>query len=328
MVHADRRFNRCRNALPAFVAAVVVGLGGGVTARAQAPRAPAEVPEPALEQDERPQFAAPTSLDRIGRVLAPVMVNGQGPFRFVVDTGANRTAISARLARALGLEPDPSAQVEVHGVTGVSVVPAVTGTRIVIGDLTLEPRRLPVLQNAVFADADGILGIEGLQKSRLEVDFTNDEVVIRRSNGRRAPPGYLVVRARLAFGGLLVFKGRVGRVRADIILDTGAQHTIGNGALQYALLRSMPQQAYATASVTGATPGVIPGIALAAPAIAIGEAQLHDVIVTFADLHVFSLWNLRDRPALVIGMDALGTVERFVVDYRRREFQFLPRDVD
>jgi predicted aspartyl protease len=326
---ARRAASQCQTALRAILA-LMIGVGSGFTAQAQVLPTP-EPERPEAEDrglDEQPQFAAPTSLDRIGRVLAPVMVNGQGPFRFVVDTGANRTAISARLAAALGLVPDPLARVEVHGVTGMSVMPAVTGTRLVIGDITLEPRRLPVLENVIFADADGILGVEGLQSSRLEVDFVNDEVRIRRSTGRRAPPGYLVMPAKLAYGGLLLVKGRVGKVPADIVIDTGAQRTIGNETLKNALLRSIRTQEPAIESVTGATPGVVAGVSLQAPAIAIGDVRLQDVRVTFADLHVFSFWNLEDRPALVIGMDVLGTVERLVVDYRRREFQFLPRDVD
>jgi hypothetical protein len=38
---------------------------------------------------EEPRFVAPTRRDRIGRILAPVLVNGQGPFRLVLDTGAS-----------------------------------------------------------------------------------------------------------------------------------------------------------------------------------------------------------------------------------------------
>jgi len=43
-------------------------------------------------------------------------------------------------------------------------------------------------------------------------------------------------------------------------------------------------------------------------------------VVTFGDLHVFQVWGLVQEPALLIGMDLLGSLERFVVDYPRREF--------
>ena len=199
---------------------------------------------------------------------------------------------------------------------------AVSGVTLAVGDFTFENQRLPVLDDIVFSDADGILGIENLQDHRVEVDFVEDRVTVRRSSSRPAADGYLVVPAKLARGGLLLVKGRVGRIRTNVIIDTGAQRTIGNLALYRALVQSRSGRIETYATVVGATPGVVQAVALDAPTIAIGNARLNDVIVSFADLHVFSLWDLGGEPALVIGMDVLGTVERFVVDYGRKEFQF------
>src|SRR5487761_1383015 len=42
-------------------------------------------------------FACPTSLDHIGRIVASVMVDGRGPFRFIIDSGANHSTISPHL---------------------------------------------------------------------------------------------------------------------------------------------------------------------------------------------------------------------------------------
>jgi hypothetical protein len=41
--------------------------------------------------------------------------------------------------------------------------------------------------------------------------------------------------------------------------------------------------------------------------------------VIFADFHVFKLWGLDQEPAMLIGMDMLGVLERLVIDYRRNE---------
>src|SRR5262249_55144823 len=60
-------------------------------------------PEPEISADElgslAPEPSSMTTADASGaigrsdggRVVAPIMVNGQGPFRFIVDTGANRS---------------------------------------------------------------------------------------------------------------------------------------------------------------------------------------------------------------------------------------------
>ena len=41
----------------------------------------------------------------VGRVVTAVMIDGKGPFRFIIDTGANESTISPKLAVALGLAP-------------------------------------------------------------------------------------------------------------------------------------------------------------------------------------------------------------------------------
>lgn len=279
----------------------------------------------AVEPEPGPEFATPTTLDRAGRIIAPVEINGRGPFRFILDTGANRSAMSAATAKAIGIVPNLDAQVSVHGITGSATLPIVTVTHFRVGELIFVNQRLPVLPPAVFAEVDGILGIDLLQKARIEVDFEHDRVTISRSGGRRAPEGYLVVPARRKHGGLLLVTGRVGRVPVKAILDTGAERSLGNRALREALsLKVGRPRETANTTVIGATAQVAQGVSFVAPDVDIGGVRITDLVVTFGDLHVFAIWSLLEEPALLIGMDLLGTVPRFVVDYRRREFQFKP----
>mgnify|MGYP006143675803 CR=1 FL=1 len=63
-------------------------------------------------------------------------------------------------------------------------------------------------------------------------------------------------------------------------------------------------------TVFGATPDIGQGMSMIAPTIYLGEAELRDLEVTFGDLHVFRIWKLEDVPAILIGMDLLGSVER------------------
>jgi predicted aspartyl protease len=276
-----------------------------------------------------PLYAVSTRLDRSGRVLAPVMVNGQGPFRFILDTGANRSVIGASLAEKLQLPPSERSLVAVHGVTGSGVLPAVRVRQIQAGSLEVGRNKdIPVLAQPVLGGADGILGIEGLGSARIDIDFEKDRVEIKRSTGRdRAEPGFLTIPASLKHRGLLMIPARVGRVTVKAIIDTGAERTLGNAALRDALLLSpkVGEEPVIT-TVLGATPDLGRGVALIVPTIYIGDAELSNLEVTFADLHVFRLWGLEKEPAILIGMDLLGVVQRLVVDYRRREVQLLPRE--
>ena len=46
------------------------------------------------------------------------------------------------------------------------------------------------------------------------------------------------------------------------------------------------------------------------------------VIRTAGDMHIFEHWHLSKEPVLLIGMDTLGLLDVFIIDYRRRELQF------
>jgi predicted aspartyl protease len=283
---------------------------------------------PAAETVQAPEasWAFPTELDRIGRILAPVYVNGQGPFRFVLDTGANRSVLSPRLVELLGLTLEAGISINVHGVTGNAVMPAVHVDRIEAGGLVLaQDQNVPVLPPSVLAGADGILGIDGLGRARVDVDFREDRVTIEPSQGRRAEPGMLTIAAELRHQGLLMTGARVGRLRVHAIIDTGAERSLGNLSLRRGLLlRPRKPAENAGTKVMGATPEIGEGTSLHVPRIRVGEAELNNLTVTFGDLYVFRVWDVEDQPTLLIGMDLLGTVERLVIDYRRREIQLKP----
>jgi hypothetical protein len=79
--------------------------------------------------------------------------------------------------------------IEVHGVTGRAVLPAVELELLQAGELVLaRDHTVPVLGQAVLANADGILGVEGLGSARIDIDFIEDRVTITRSSGRSARP--------------------------------------------------------------------------------------------------------------------------------------------
>ncbi|MFO1295022.1 MAG: retropepsin-like aspartic protease, partial [Rubrivivax sp.] len=152
---------------------------------------PADMPTVVVEGQE-PQYVVPTRRDRIGRIWAPVYINGQGPFRLAFDTGASRSGVTAALAAKLGLAPDEKRTLRLRGVTGTSRVPTIRAERFQVGDLLLEPLTLPVLADA-FGGAEGILGTDGLGDRRVRIEFRRDRIVIARSHGERAQAGVITL---------------------------------------------------------------------------------------------------------------------------------------
>jgi hypothetical protein len=60
------------------------------------------------------------------------------------------------------------------------------------------------------------------------------------------------------------------------------------------------------------------------PSVQLGAATVDHLAVTFGDFTVFQTWKLTNEPALLIGMDALGTLSELTIDYRRKELHLLP----
>ena len=275
----------------------------------------------AVTADE-PRFVAPTRRDRIGRIWAPVSINGQGPFRLVLDTGASHSALTAKLAETLGISLDTKHTVRLQGATGSVTVPLVPVDSLEIGDLLMLPRRLPIVPDAL-GGAEGILGTDGLGNKRIHIDFRNDRITIMRSRNEQAGPGYVTIPITFMRGKLLVVDAWMGGVRTKAIIDTGGQATLGNVALRTALAeRRKTQDAAAVPDqVTGATLDVQSGNRLATPSIVMGEVLVRNAAMTFADFEIFEYWKLTDEPAMLVGMDVLGLLDTLIIDYRRKELQ-------
>lgn len=280
--------------------------------------------EAALPESE-PLYVSPTRRDRIGRILAPVMINGQGPFRFVLDTGATHSVVSVHLVGRLGLTVSADSMVSLSGVTGTAMVATVHIEKFQAGELIMEKLDMPVI-SSVLPGADGVLGVQGLEDKRIVVDFTRDQIQILRSRGNLSRDGYLKMPVKLGFNRLLLANARVGRVSVKAIIDTGAEHTLGNNALRQALkVGTGSHDAPTIIGVQGVTAAIQSGDLATAPTIRLGGMDVTQVAVAFGDMHVFDVWGLQQEPALLIGMDVLGILDMIVIDYKRQEVHFKPR---
>lgn len=282
------------------------------------PAVDAELSEVVIQAPE-PRYAAPTLRDRIGRIWAPVLINGRGPYRLVLDTGASHSAIVAQVANSLGIPVADANLVRVSGVTGSAVVPTIAIRRMEVGDLSVDSTSLPIVAD-VFGGAQGVLGTEGLFDKRILIDFGKDRVVISRSRGELDKKGFATVPLRQLREHLLVLDVRVGGVRAKAIIDTGAQVSIGNTALRAALTRHGPAD-ITKEEIEGVTLDVASGDMMQAPPIEVGSLRFTGVYITYGDMYIFNRWRLMSEPTLVLGMDVLGSVDVLVIDYRLHELQ-------
>jgi NADPH:quinone reductase-like Zn-dependent oxidoreductase len=43
------------------------------------------------------------------------------------------------------------------------------------------------------------------------------------------------------------------------------------------------------------------------------------VAIVYGDFHIFKVWEMVDKPAMIIGMDVLGTVPALGIDFERQD---------
>jgi len=249
------------------------------------------------------------------------MVNGRGPFQFVLDTGANATVISAHLAATLALDIDPTQTVMMNGVTGSALVPTASVASITSEGVGLSEQRLAV-SDASGVGTDGVLGVDALRHKAVLVDFNHDRVEVFDASSHRPSDELIRLPAKLRLGNLLVVDALVGTHKVKAVVDTGGQRTLGNPAL-YDMLgyrHEIPSRE-AAADVIGATNARQPGERHIVRWVKMGDLRITNLTVTFGDFYIFKLWDLQSQPAIVIGMDMIGTLGIFGVDYLRREVQ-------
>jgi hypothetical protein len=182
---------------------------------------------------------------------------------------------------------------------------------------------LPVIWAPIMAGADGILGAAGLRDERIMVEFARNRVTISRPPLGLAPRGFQRVHATIMENGLMTVDVKVGGVRAIAIVDTGAERSLGNQALRDALRHwQNARKAPDFTDVFGTTSEIAKGERGLAPIIIFGPLKLLDVGLIYGDFHIFDVWKLRDRPAMILGMDVLGTVRSLGIDFRNRELYF------
>ena len=298
-----------------------------ITAAPVAGRAEPTPPKPAQDKVQTQAGAAETlkiAEDRSTRMTLPVKIDGQGPFAFIIDTGADRTVISAELAARLNLPR--GAPVTLHGASGEKEVETGRIATLDVGGRTLRDISAPLLWVSDLG-ADGMLGVDALADRHITLDFIRNQMTSTESRRDDFEPGAIVVRGKYRFGQLILVDARLRDVFVYVILDTGAQDSIGNPVLRRMLTTGDPKRDLFSAtkilSVTGQT---TKAEFQTVNRLTLGKIVVNNVPVAFAPLHTFKIFGLEDKPALLLGMDILSKFRRVSIDFKRREVTFVTPD--
>jgi predicted aspartyl protease len=259
------------------------------------------------------------------RMTVPVRLAEAGPFRFLVDTGADRTSISREVAELLKLPPGRT--VQLHTVTGAGPVATATIHGLRVNADALSSFDGPILERANMG-ADGILALDSLHSERILFDFRKNSMRVLPFTERhyRDEPGTIVIRAKRRNGRLVLSSARADGVDLTVVLDTGSEVTIGNSALKAQLSRRRLRGAEKVQlqSVTGE---MLPGEFSSVRTLEFGGVGLKNLPVVFADAHTFEQLGLADKPAILLGMNAMRAFDSVLIDFAEKKLRMrVPAD--
>lgn len=236
-----------------------------------------------------------------GRLTVAATAGAQD-LQLVFDTGASRTLFSADAAARLGLAPSGGPMALLRGPGGVEARPTYRAPGIIFAQAAFAPADGPVLTGSV---ADGVLGADLMRSATVEFDGPAGRVTLHKDARRFAR--WDIVPAVRTPGGLTLVEVTVAGAPAVALLDTGAARSVANGALAARLNCIGPAEA-----VAGVDGSARP--ARGCEPASIAALGVHkQAALTACDLALFESLGLRDKPALILGLDVLRDA-RFVLD--------------
>jgi hypothetical protein len=166
-----------------------------------------------------PLFGAVKLLVRDGRpIVDGVYVNGQGPYRFLLDTGANMNLMESRLAKKIGMGVTFS---EVVGSSvGKTSMPGSDGNVVEFGPVRAEQQRFQYSDldalHLLGPDIRGVLGQAFLSRFDYTLDLRTKQLEFGRQdrNGNRS-------QFRLQDG-----RSAIATNLGDLVLDSGASRLV------------------------------------------------------------------------------------------------------
>ncbi len=252
------------------------------------------------------------------RLSVEVQVNGRGPYKFIVDSGADTSAVGLRIAR--DLELPLGSQAILNGMTSRDIVDRVKVDALTLGPSTIRDLEIPALRE-IDLGGDGLIGIDALVRQRLMMDFEKRLIKVEdASKPMKIGPGDIVITARRQRGQLILTEVQASGLRLDAVIDTGSEISIGNLALRDKLVRKRTK-IYEVEAI-GVT-GVHTKMQLARiDELQLGKVLIRDVPIAFADVPPFKLFGLANEPSLLLGTDILENFRRVSLDFRARKVRF------
>lgn len=261
--------------------------------------------------------------DRSDRMTLPVTVNGNSQAQFLIDTGSERTILSNELASSLALPQ--LGNVIISGTAGKAVAPTAKIHSLNFTDTHVTDLEAPLL-HARNLGADGLIGLDSLEKKVVIFDFVQHKMEIRTAKRRSFRPtssgDEIVVVGRKREGRMVITNASVDGIPVTVVIDSGAQYSIGNPALLQRLKKKRKIDNIVLGVLHSVTGQNVVAEVAKVRTLEIGSMTLGDAPIAFTDSPAFHTLNLAEKPALLLGMNSLRAFSRVEVDFASKKVRF------
>jgi len=290
-------------------------------------------------QGADPITELPYRIDYDGWITVSAMVNGKGPYDFIVDSGATITAVFANLSDTNAFTLADRPPIRVLGLVTANSLPAVNIGDIAVGNQRLAGHVGVVLPNwkNVERSPSGVIGLDFLTQYKVYIDADKRTIRLydRQDSAPLLPDGWSKTRMRaddFASDASTLYRITVnmyGR-RIPCIIDLGASGTIVN----YRALRRLYSGVYTGQSgrkgfSTGSRlSDIFENVEISRPVripiIKIANAQWRQHIVHAFDAPIFEELGVHRKPFCLVGTDLMAE-HSFIFDFTHETLYMGPK---
>jgi len=276
-------------------------------------------------QEKDALVATPYRVADNGLIVVQAHIDGRGPYRFALDTGASISVLLDVVGDELGLTDVPGETVVIHGLVASGIYPLLEIAQVGLGDEDWINARFAVVPGR--ADSrdhfDGILGIDYLQ--RYAVGFSVTDQVLRLYSpdavAKRSYKGWTPIPIEPAPVGdsgasLYFLSASIDGQSVRALFDLGAGRNIMNWQAASAL-NSNVSKAAAEERLSGVLDSAPILAWFRAGEVTTARVRWQDETFVIADLDIFAAIMRGDSPFLVLGAGLFGQRD-FIIDFARQ----------
>ena len=288
-----------------------------------------------------PIASIPYRLDYNGWYTVDVTINGQGPYQFIVDTGATLTAVYENTASTQTFSAANVSEKRVLGIVGAQDLPAAN-----LGDIEAGGIHLRDHVGVIIPDWDspgpkphGILGLDFLSRYIVLFDAERQRIEFFDNNNPPAEEMAEMTRTALRYstfnrdyGGLYTITLSVANRKIPCIVDLGADGTL----LNYRAMRRLMGGIYVdprreTGTTTGSKIRDVFGDEAAAMTISAGPIKINGArwgrrTLTIYNVGIFEALGVRRKAYGLLGADLVQD-RNFIFDFANERFYITHRAV-